>query len=114
MKFSYSSGLISSQEEDNCIGNACYPSTGDLLVGRGDRLYASSTCGLRGGAESFCIISNLNRRRSQCQWCDSRPGSGERYSHAPKYMVILFKDEPKTTWWQSENGKENVYLQVLV
>ena len=105
--------LISSQgspkeEVDNCIGNACYPSTGDLLVGRGKELYASSTCGTNGRAERFCVISNL-QGRDNCYRCDSRD---DRFSHIPKYMEIKFTD--KKSWWQSENGKENVYLQVFV
>ncbi|XP_028398055.1 laminin subunit beta-1-like [Dendronephthya gigantea] len=96
---------------DSCIGNACYPSTGDLLVGRGDRLYASSTCGSRGRVERFCVISEL-KERDNCFWCDSRPTSGDTYSHAPRFMEILFNEEAKKSWWQSENGKENVYLQL--
>ena len=104
--------LILSQvkDEDTCIGNACYPSTGDLLVGRGDKLYASSTCGSDGRAEKYCVISNLQGRDTCSYWCDSRPTSGETYSHLPKYMEISFQG--KQSWWQSENGKENVYLQV--
>jgi hypothetical protein len=98
------------QDEDNCIGNACYPSTGDLLVGRGEKLFASSTCGTNGRAERFCVISNLKRR--DCDWCDSRPIAGDQRSHLPKFMEILY-DGRKKSWWQSENGKENVYLQVL-
>ena len=98
------------KEEDSCVGSACYPSTGDLLVGRGDKLYASSTCGTDGRAESFCVISDLQGRGSCSYWCDSRPTSGDTYSHLPKYMEITFRG--KKSWWQSENGKEKVYLQV--
>lgn len=106
-------GLVSSQtdkDENLCARSSCYPATGDLLVGRGDDLFASSTCGLR-GPEQYCIISNLKGARD-CASCDSRQGVSSYYSHLPKYMVVLFKDKLKTTWWQAENGKQNVYLQL--
>lgn len=103
---------LNAKDEDTCIGNACYPSTGDLLVGRGNKLYASSTCGTKGSAQRYCVISNLGESANRCPWCDSRPASGERWSHLPKYMEILFAG--KKSWWQSENGKEDVYLQVRI
>lgn len=105
-------GLISSQlddiEEDNCISNACYPSTGDLLVGRGRKLYASSTCG-ENGPQRYCTISKLDGR--SCTYCDSRSISPKIYQHLPEFMEIDF-NEKKQSWWQSENGQESVYLQV--
>lgn len=114
-QFSSFPGLISSQtpnlEENVCARSSCYPATGDLMVGRQDILTASSTCGLNGRPEEFCIISRLQGSRD-CSICDSRKGVQPVYSHLPSYMLISFGGPQ--TWWQSENGKDNVYLQVRI
>ena len=41
--------------QGSCEGGSCFPSTGDLLVGRGNMLHATSTCGQR-GEEEYCIV----------------------------------------------------------
>lgn len=95
-----------------CERSSCYPATGNLLIGRENRLTASSTCGLH-SPERFCILSHLQDKK--CFLCDTR----EETRHDPyknhRIGQIIYKTKPKTnipTWWQSENGKENVTIQL--
>jgi laminin, beta 1 len=98
----------------NCT-HACFPETGDLLIGRKNLLHTSSTCG-EGKVERYCVIGHSNNDRpTQCDVCDSsQPYSREnRNSHRIENIVndIPFsKDDEK--WWQSENGKSHVQIQV--
>ncbi|EDO39502.1 predicted protein [Nematostella vectensis] len=99
------------QASAQCAKRSCYPATGDLLVGRENKIYASSTCGLR-GPEEYCVVSNL-QDYGDCHICDSRPyQTNPQFSHVPKYMLSSFDGRKKDEWWQSENGRENVYLQL--
>uniref|UniRef100_A0A674PAN8 Laminin N-terminal domain-containing protein n=1 Tax=Takifugu rubripes TaxID=31033 RepID=A0A674PAN8_TAKRU len=45
--------VTTSQASNDCLQGACYPPSGDLLLGRAQQLRASSTCGLA-GSEAFC------------------------------------------------------------
>lgn len=96
-----------------CEQSSCYPATGNLLIGRESQLYASSTCGLH-GQERYCIVSHLQDRK-KCFWCDSRPTNKPNPQLNHNISNIVYRLYPGTrqkSWWQSENGKENVYIQL--
>ncbi|CAH1103667.1 unnamed protein product [Psylliodes chrysocephalus] len=97
-----------------CEQSSCYPATGNLLIGRESQLYASSTCGLH-GQQRYCIVSHLDAERKKCFWCDSRPSAKPNpvLNHNISNIVYrLFPGTRQKSWWQSENGKENVYIQL--
>ncbi|XP_046482664.1 laminin subunit beta-1-like [Neodiprion pinetum] len=91
-----------------CDEGPCYPATGNLLIGRENRLTASSTCGLN-GPERFCIVSHLKERK-KCFYCNA---AIRKQRH--NVENITYTHSPRTlgdSWWQSENGVENVTLQL--
>ncbi|XP_031335758.1 laminin subunit beta-1 isoform X2 [Photinus pyralis] len=96
-----------------CDQSSCYPATGNLLIGREAQLYASSTCGLY-SKQRYCIVSYLQDQK-KCFWCDSRPSRIQQPSSNHSISNIVsrhYVGTPNLSWWQSENGKENVTIQL--
>jgi len=98
-----------------CLKGDCYPETGDLLVGRTKFLHASSTCGLEErGPERYCVLGT-SRDQNVCDYCDSSepydPARNVTNSHMIENIVSRKQGDRFNRWWQSENGKQNVYIQ---
>ncbi|KRX40478.1 Laminin subunit beta-1 [Trichinella murrelli] len=103
----------SSSLVDICNDRSCYPATGNLLIGRENRLTASSTCGLL-HPERYCIVSHLEDRK-KCFTCNSRQ-PWARYvnerSHRIENVVSDRFEMRAKKWWQSENGLQNVTVRL--
>uniref|UniRef100_UPI00358FA603 laminin subunit beta-2-like n=1 Tax=Myxine glutinosa TaxID=7769 RepID=UPI00358FA603 len=91
-----------------CEHGSCYPAVGNLLTGRAGRLHASSTCGLH-EPQKYCVVSDLNK--NMCYICDSRRHNAET-SHRIQNVVPSFSSGPVRTWWQSENGLQDVSIRL--
>ncbi|MEE6502312.1 hypothetical protein FKM82_004476 [Ascaphus truei] len=108
-------GVVSQgpEQQHGCAQGSCYPATGDLLVGRADKLKATSTCGLR-RAQPYCIVSHLQDEK-KCFVCDSRKPYNPLYnpiSHRIENVITAFATHRKKEWWQSENGVSEVSIQL--
>ncbi|XP_037620786.1 laminin subunit beta-3-like isoform X1 [Sebastes umbrosus] len=94
-----------SQAQTDCSRGACYPPSHDLLMGRGHRLHASSTCGLT-GSEIYC--TPYQQVRMKCCPCDSRNPDGP--------LAHTVRDALSTSgpdrWWQSKKDVNPVTLQL--
>ncbi|XP_035245264.1 laminin subunit beta-2-like [Anguilla anguilla] len=100
-------------DQQGCAGGSCYPSTGNLLIGRAASLTTTSTCGLR-GPERYCIVSHL-QDSDKCFLCDSRrpfDPNRSRHSHRIENIIHMTHHNEDPTWWQSENGVESVSIQL--
>lgn len=83
-----------------------------MLIGRESRLTATSTCGVN-QTQRFCIVSHLEEKK--CFLCDTREQTRNDALKNHRIGQIIYKTKPGTreqTWWQSENGVENVTIQL--
>ncbi|XP_067863626.1 laminin subunit beta-3-like [Heptranchias perlo] len=98
--------------QTNCSRQACYPTPGDLMIGRVNKLQASSTCGLH-ASERYCSPKiYYGRELLQCCICDSRNEYNPVYftnSHRIKNVV---PSGTLRSWWQSENDQDQVSIQL--
>ncbi|KAJ8392263.1 hypothetical protein AAFF_G00078310 [Aldrovandia affinis] len=99
--------------QDECDVTSCHPQLGDLMVGRGGQLSASSTCGMH-GPQKYCILGYLEDDQ-KCFECDSRypyNSYNNPNSHQIDNVITAFDPERKMKWWQSENGVHEVSIQL--
>ncbi|XP_027466863.2 laminin subunit beta-3 [Zalophus californianus] len=96
-------GLLCAQQA--CSRGACYPSVGDLLIGRTRFLRASSTCGLT-KPETYC--TQYGEWQMKCCKCDSRLPHNYN-SHRVENVV---SSSGPMRWWQSQNDVNPVSLQL--
>ncbi len=119
----------------NCTNSDCYPPTSDLLLGRKKFLHASSTCGNKKTPDKYCVLGyilqqshnqkssetflhylSIDRRlSSRCFLCDSNsPSDNHKIENVVMDRPVEVDSRGReiiTKWWQSENGKENVYIR---
>ncbi|GFX23698.1 laminin subunit beta-1 [Trichonephila clavipes] len=97
-----------------CEESSCYPATGNLLIGRENDLWASSTCGIK-DVERYCIVSHLKERK-KCFMCHTVPKTKDsvKLYHGIENIVSRIGKKTKgiRKWWQTENGKENVQIRL--
>ncbi|KAK2718943.1 laminin subunit beta-1-like [Artemia franciscana] len=104
---------INSQRPSPCEQGSCYPATGNLLIGRDEQLSATSTCGLS-VPEKYCIVSHLQDTK-KCFSCHSTEANRKKPSLSHRVENLIYRYFPgtrKRSWWQSENGKEEVSIQL--
>lgn len=99
------------QRQLRCEQGSCYFAIGDFLIGRENNLIVFFICGLI-RFENYCIVSYLEED-IKCFICDSRQFWFEyqRNSYRVNNIVFSFR-ERKLRWWQVENGKQFVFIQL--
>ncbi|RWS05481.1 laminin subunit beta-1-like protein [Dinothrombium tinctorium] len=102
--------LLCHQRQTSCDEVSCHPPTGDLLIGRENKLSATSTCGLY-KPQRYCILPHL-RTRKKCYVCSSIEANRDDAFQYHKINKIVNTEADKGFWWQAENGVENVSIRL--
>ncbi|XP_078098340.1 laminin subunit beta-3 [Mustelus asterias] len=98
--------------QTDCSQRACYPTARDLVIGRVDKLQASSTCGLY-ASEKYCSPRMYyGREVLQCCVCDSRNEYNPVYFTNSYRIKNVVSSGALRSWWQSENDQDQVYIQL--
>ena len=105
---------MSPQFLQGCDRRSCYPATGNLLIGRGDEEYLTSTdtCGLE-SVERYCIISSIDSQTyrargsvgsvsEKCYNCDNATNAHGVENIIHRYSGG-FRNQQTMTWWQVGN-----------
>ncbi|XP_055365504.1 laminin subunit beta-4 isoform X2 [Betta splendens] len=98
--------------KDQCPSSSCNPQLGDLMVGRAAQLSASSTCGLQ-GPQNYC--TGYLEEEQKCFTCSSQmPFNRHKNlnSHRIENVITTFDPDRQLQWWQSENGIDQVSIQL--
>lgn len=101
--------LVNSQDT-TCDDKICYPGYGNILIGRESQLFATSTCGTK-GSEPFCEKDGESKICSECNSDPSFRDVKYKY-HAIENVVKSNNSDRAGFWWQSENGVEEVAIQL--
>ncbi|XP_047993506.1 laminin subunit beta-1-like [Leguminivora glycinivorella] len=93
----------------SCDLGSCFPTSGDILIGRENHISATSTCGTN-KRDKYCEVT----KRETCFWCDSSNDTINDFklNHRIHNVISKYSGTRGESWWQSENGKDNVSIQL--
>lgn len=102
--------IFHSEPTDACFFDQCYPAPKNLLLGRENAIFATSTCGTE-GVTQYCPL-NFPHSKTKCPTCHTKEYTkGTDFHHGIKHVIKSGRNTSRT-WWQSENGVEMVSIQL--